>query len=322
MISRHLSIPASALFLLISLPAYAANEAYEWLNRIREAARELNYEGVFVYQNGSRLDSMRIYHRAKNGAIEERLISLTGPAREVIRTDREVRCYLPDQNSVYVEHRPLNQQGFPSVIPDQLAGLEQNYKIELGKPGRVSEREAQRVLIRPRDDFRYGYQLWADRETGVLLRAEIMDNKGRVLEQFMFTQIQIGVSIPDSALAAQTSGEGMAWYRDVEVSKPTKQGWRAQRLPKGFQLSSAVMRKLPQRDRPVEQLVYSDGLAAVSVFIEREGDGPITPVRPLPGGGALNAFGRPIDSHNVIAVGEVPAKTLTMITNSLVPASP
>lgn len=322
MIPRYFLLPASVLCLLVSFPVYAANEAYDWLMRIKQAARTTNYEGVFVYQNGPRLETMRIYHRASNGVVEERLVSLTGPAREVVRTGKEVRCYLPDQKSVVVEFRPLDRDSFPAIIPDRPSDLEENYVIELGKPMRVADRPAQRLLIRPRDDFRYGYQLWADIETGVLLKAEVLDDESEVLEQFMFTQINVGGEIPDSALAPQTPNEGMVWYRDVELSTPPEQSWRATRLPKGFQLSSTVIRKLPKRNRLVEQLVYSDGLAAVSVFVEKlEGRrGRVVPQPPSRG--ALNVVGRPMNAYNVIVVGEVPTKTVTMISNSLVPASP
>jgi sigma-E factor negative regulatory protein RseB len=322
MLPRHLLFPASALCLLVSFPVHAVNEAYDWLMRIKQAARVTNYEGVFVYQNGPRLETMRIFHRASNGIVEERLVSLTGPAREVVRTDKEVRCYLPDQKSVVVEFRPLNRDSLAAMLPDRPSDLDENYVIELGKPMRVADRTAQRLLIKPRDDFRYGYQLWADFETGVLLKAEVLDGKGDVLEQFMFTEIKIGGEIPASALAPQTPSEGMVWYRDVELSTPPEQSWRATRLPKGFQLSSTVIRKLPKRNRLVEQLVYSDGLAAVSVFVEKLEGRPGRTVPQPPSRGALNVIGRPMNAYNVIVVGEVPAKTVSMIGNSLVPAEP
>lgn len=317
--SLRFSIPASTLCLFISFPVHALSEAHEWLMRINRAARELNYEGVFVYQHGSQLETMRIVHRVNNGAVEERLVSLTGSAREVIRTDKEVRCYLPDQKSIVVEARRQDRKSFPAIIPDRLSDLEKNYLIELGKPARVSGRSAQRLLIRARDDYRYGYQLWADRETGLLLKADLMD-KGVVLEQFMFTNINIGGNIPASAVAPQTSETGMLWYRDTEVPKPSKHSWRAARLPKGFELSSTVIRKMPINDRVVEQLVYSDGLAAVSVFVEKlngGGDPKQGPSRM----GALNALGRPFDGYYATVVGEVPIKTISLISRSLVPGA-
>jgi sigma-E factor negative regulatory protein RseB len=318
----RLVVPASTLCLFISFPACAANEAHEWLTRINRAARALNYEGIFVYQHGTQLETMRIVHRVNNGSVQERLVSLTGSAREVIRTDQEVRCYLPDQKSIVVEPRRLNRKSFPAILPDhRLPEIEQNYTIELGKPARVTGRAAQRLQIRPRDEYRYGYQLWADSETGLLLKVELTDNKGAVLEQFMFTQIQIGQDIPAAAVAAQTSEKGMVWHRDSEMPTSAKQSWRATRLPKGFVLSSTVVRKMPLGNRVVEQLVYSDGLAAVSVFVEKPDADAIAKQEGPSRMGALNALGRPFDGHYATVVGEVPIKTITMISNSLVPGT-
>jgi sigma-E factor negative regulatory protein RseB len=312
----------SALFVVVSLPVYAGSEAHDWLMRIGQAARKLNYEGTFVHQHGAQLETMWIAHRVSNGSVSERLVSLTGPAREIIRTDREVRCYLPDQNSV-VEQRRLDESGFLAIAPERIADLEQNYVIELGTPARVAGRPAQRLLIQPRDDFRYGYQLWADMETGLLLKADVMNEKRKVLEQFMFTQISIGKEIPVSALAPQTPETGMVWYRDNDAPvTQLKQSWRATRLPKGFKLSSAVVRRMPRGDRAVEQLVYSDGLATISVFVEKMVAGTSSTMMEGPTRmGALYALGKSIDSHHVTVVGEVPAKTIAMIGSSFVPAS-
>ncbi|OGI62300.1 MAG: hypothetical protein A2W18_03965 [Candidatus Muproteobacteria bacterium RBG_16_60_9] len=315
-------IPAS-VFCFVVVPAYAADTAQDWLLRIHRAPQVLNYEGTFVYQHGGRLDTMRIFHRAVDGAVTERLVSLTGPAREVIRTDQEVRCYLPDQKAIFIEQRRLGRNPFLGIVPDRLPDLEQNYAIQLGGKARITGRAAQQLAIRARDDYRYGYRLWADQETGLLLKAELMSDSGKKLEQFMFTQLNIGGAILDSMLVAHTSADGMAWYRDNEVTDggPTR-SWRAARLPSGFKLFSNVLRRLPRDERIVRQLVYTDSLAAVSVFIESADvaksddmvEGPTSM-------GALNALGKILDRHHVTVVGEVPVKTILMISDSLVPES-
>lgn len=308
-----------ALCLLAFAPAHAANEPHDWLLRIGQAARQLNYEGTFVYQHGAQLETMRIAHRVVNGVTEERLVSLTGTPREVIRTEREVRCYLPDSKAIVVEHRRANGQGFPAILPERLRDLEENYVLELGRSARVTGRPVQGLVIRPRDEYRYGYQLWADRETGLLLKADVIDDKNKILEQFMFTQISIGGDIPASAITPQTKDSGMVWYRDAVSESRTTPNWRATRLPRGFKLASSVMRKMPMREDAVQQLVYSDGLATVSVFIEKLPDGGLPPTADGPTRmGALYALGRPVDSHHVTVVGEVPAKTVAMIGASVI----
>jgi len=311
--------PFFVLSFLLASPVAAADDAYGWLLKINQAARKLNYEGTFVYQTGGQLETMRIVHRVNDGSVGERLISLTGAPREVIRTDSEVRCYLPDQNSIVVEHRGANGKSFPAIVPDRLRDLDENYIVELGKPGRVTGRAAQRIMIKPRDDFRYGYQLWADRETGLLLKAELLNDQGKVLEQFMFTDIRVGGVIPPGALEPQTQGKGMVWYRNEGAGAAADSGhvWAATRLPKGFKLSSNLTRKVSMRgDRAAEHLVYTDGLAAVSIFVEQGRERGPTMDAPS-GMGALYIFSRPIDSHHITVVGEVPPKTVTLIGNSI-----
>jgi sigma-E factor negative regulatory protein RseB len=245
---------------------------------------------------------------------------LNGAAREIIRNDREVLCYLPDKNSVVVEHRKTEAKSFPAILPARLRGLDDNYEIRLGKQGRVAGRQVQRIIIKPRDAYRYGYQLWADRETGLLLKADLMDSKGKIIEQFMFTNINVGAAIPPSALEPQSMDKNMVWYRNngYQARKNSKHHLTATRLPKGFKLSMQTTRKVPMRNKTAEHFVYSDGLAAVSVFIEkREKDAKIGILGPSRMG-AVNAFGTHVNGHQVTVVGEVPAKTVALIGNSVV----
>src|SRR6266849_5658289 len=184
------------LFLwFVSLPASADDGAYEWLMKMDRAARTLNYEGMFVYQHGDRLETMRIFHGVSDGAVRERLVSLNGGAREIIRNEHEVQCYFSDKNSLVVEYRQADGKNFPTIFPQQLSDLNRNYEIQLGGTGRVANRPTQLVVIKAKDTYRYGYQLWADKATGLLLKAELVDSNGKIIEQFMFTQLNSGVPI-------------------------------------------------------------------------------------------------------------------------------
>lgn len=296
--------------------------AHDWLMKISQAARSLDYTGAFVYQHGTQLEAMRIVHKGRGGAARERLVSLNGAPREIIRNEREVICLLPDVKSAVVEFRKSGGKRFPVLLPERLSDLDAYYAIRLGGSGRVAGREAQIVLISPRDDYRYGYQLWADRETGLLLKADLLDRKGRILEQFMFTHLTIGEPIPDSAFVPQIADpEGLRWYREEDERlepQADEPGWTAMRLPGGFRLSTFMKRREPMRRKPIEHLVYSDGLAAVSVFIEkREEDKPF--MLGASRMGAVHAFGRDVAGHQVTAVGEVPAATVVMIGSSMTP---
>lgn len=313
---------------LLSPAVLAADTAHDWLVKMNRAAGALNYDGVFVYQHAHQLQSMRIIHRADGNSHRERLVALSGVGREVIRNDNEVRCYLPDENAVLVEHRKADSKGFPNLVPRSPTELDENYTIRLGKTGRVANRKAQSVIIRPKDAYRYGYHLWADIDTGLLLKAYLIDYHGSILEQFMFTQIAIGIKIPESDLEPQNKGSGYVWYREAApTDKPVQAaaGWTVTQLPKGFSLYTHMLRKLVNRELPVEQLVYSDGLTVISVFVEQVDAGNSSNASRSSGvsgftaKGAVNAFGNRVGNHQVTVVGAVPVMTIRLIGGSVVP---
>jgi sigma-E factor negative regulatory protein RseB len=213
------------------------------------------------------------------------------------------------------------EKKFPIILPERVKDLKKNYVIQLGKIGRVTGREAQLVLIKPRDAYRYGYELWADNETGLLLKANLVDHMGKTLEQFMFTQVTIGGAIDPHDLEPAVTGEGLAWYRgntvETDDSKPPPE-WLVERLPRGFTLSNRIMRKNPTRNGTVEHLVYSDGLAAVSVFIEETGQDTKSAMIGSSRMGAIHAFGNIVNGRQVVVVGEVPEATVALIGKSVV----
>lgn len=324
-----MTLRASACRLLIpvclafSTAAAAADSAHDWLMKINKAARNLDYEGVFVYQHDTQLEAMRIIHKVENGSAHERLVSLNGAPREIIRDQHEVTCYWPDKNSVMVEFRKADNQSFPAILPERVQDLDDYYSIRLGGVERITGRPAQLVIVKPVDQYRYGYHLWADRDTGLLLKADLLDTQGRILEQFMFTQISIGSKIPPAALKPGMTGEGMVWHREDEEHRNVGAGpeWMATQLPRGFRLSAHIARQTLKRKRPVEHLVYTDGLAAVSVFVEKRGED----TRPFMLGasrmGAVNALGSRVNGYQITTVGEVPAETIALIGNSMAPVA-
>ncbi|MCX4186437.1 MucB/RseB C-terminal domain-containing protein [Methylophaga sp. OBS4] len=312
-----------ALSLALSVTAHAADkDAIDILQRMTEAAKNLNYEGVFAYQSGRNLQSIRIYHRADARGEVERLISLNGAAREVIRSNDMVTCINPDGKKVNVSRRPLGQ-GFPSDLPRRLNAATPYYQVELGGTDRVAGRKAYELLITPVDDYRYGYRFWVDAETYLLLKSELRAGNGNVLETFAFSSLTTDIHIPEHKLKSQMSGEELTWHRTESetpvnmASQRDMSSWQAQWLPDGFALVALQTRLRASNGANIEQRVYSDGLSSVSVFIEK--------IRArhnhLRGGsrmGAINAFGTIINSHFVTVVGEVPAVTVEKIGNGLV----
>jgi sigma-E factor negative regulatory protein RseB len=303
----------------LAAPLAQAANAQALFARMQQAGRSLDYEGTFVYQHGDQLESLRIVHKTGASGVRERLVSLNGAPREIIRTESEVRCYLPDENAALIEHRRTDKRSFPALLPDSLVHLKSNYTIQVGKEGRIAGRKAVSVHIKPRDAYRYGYLLWADEASGLLLKASLLNEHGGVVEQYMFAQVSIGKSIPESELKPQYPTKGVVWQRaDDETPALSTGQWTAAQLPVGYSLSARLMRRLPARKQPVEHLVYSDGLAVVSVFIEKAGDEAKPNVLSgLTHMGAVHAFGKVVDGHQVTVVGEAPALTVDMIGESV-----
>src|SRR5206468_1885843 len=125
-----------------------------------------------------------------------------------------------------VEYRQADSKSFPAILPQQLSDLNQNYTIQLGGTGRVANRPAQQLVIKPKDAYRYGYQLWADKATGLLLKADLVDSNGKIIEQFMFTQLNSGIPITAADLNPKGMEKNPVWRREEgETAVTTNPSW-------------------------------------------------------------------------------------------------
>ena len=304
---------------LFVIDAYA-QEAREWLDRMNRAVEELNYEGTFVHVLGGTAETLHIIHRNQDGRIGERIVSLDG-GREIIRQEDEVQCILPDRRVVLLEARK-DLSPLVAALPSYSEDLEPHYELTLYATARVAKRTTQMLSIKPRDEFRYGYMLWLDKATAMPLKSQLTDEKGEIVEQILFTDIEMLESIPLDALDPTIDTTGFEWLRPPESTQLTSEvrpevPWRASSLPGGFKLSVATQSAIAGSETPVEHLVYSDGLATVSVFIED----PNTKAEVGEGFsnvGSTNAFSLTLRGRKVTAVGEVPRRTVRTIASSLV----
>ncbi len=294
------------------------DQALAILERIASAARELNYVGTFVYQHADRFETSRIIHYADSGGEYEKLETLDGPRREVIRTNDEVLCYYPDAKVVRSEKR-VARRTFPALLPERLRSLTEFYSIRKGEPERIAGHDSQALLLEPKDGLRYGHKLWADNETGLLLKARMLNEGNRVVEQFTFTELRIGSGVSRDMVAPSYSVSFPEWRVDrFAHNKLTSvdSGWTVTQFPAGFRKIMEMRRSKLGSTVPVTHLVYSDGLAAVSIFIEpaatrskfHEG---------LSQQGAINIYIRTIQDQVVTVLGEAPALTVTQIANSV-----
>jgi sigma-E factor negative regulatory protein RseB len=285
-------------------------ESLAWLKKIQEATRNLSYSGTFVYQQGKQSETSRITRLAS--ADVEKLEVLDGLPRELVRSRDTVRCYLPQAKVVKVEQRTPDRN-FPALLPERINALARHYDIALGETRRIAGFECQSVNLTPKDNLRYGYHLYADRASGMLIGAVTVDSTGNQIEQFMFTQLAIGNVTPEMVKPRQTAA---GWrVEDAEAAPTTLIGWTLKPDVPGFQKVVELKRRM--ESKVVGQVVFSDGLAAVSVFIEpldARRDPPRTGLASL---GAIHIYTREVANHMVTVVGEAPAASVQRIANAV-----
>lgn len=292
-------------------------DARTWLERMSQALVERNYDGRFIHSTEAQSETMRIVHRNLGGKITERLVSLDGMGREYIRTNTEVTYYMPDKRAVLVESR-ADSDALLTLIPEYRPGLEAYYDISTGPVTKVLERKAQLVTVQPRDEYRYGYRLWLDAETAMPLKSQLFDRQGKVVEQVAFAELTLRERVPDRDLLPGVNTAGYEWTRHEVRRRTVSQevvGWRVANLPPGFKLKVTRLQPVMGSSTPVRHLVYSDGLATVSMFIEQvAADDNGTGLQRV---GSAYAFHSDIQGYQITAVGEVPAVTVKNMVSSL-----
>jgi sigma-E factor negative regulatory protein RseB len=310
-----------------------ADDPREWLQKMNQALSSRNYDGTFFHLSGGRVETMRIVHRVRAGRVTERLQSLDGSGREFVRNNGELTCYLPDQHTVLVEPRP-DHGPFLGSLPQFGADVNEFYSIEALAPARILGRTARVIVVTPKDQFRFGYRLWLDENTAMPLKTQLCDSRGQVLEQIFFARLEMPENIPDSDLAPVVRTDGMRWVRQGpahDSASAALSAYRASELPPGFHLTVAGAQTIGGATVPASHLVYSDGLATVSVFVEAppadaataagSDAAPGAPAEPPMQGlarvGSGFAYSTVVQGHQVTAVGEVPAQTVEFIAHSV-----
>jgi sigma-E factor negative regulatory protein RseB len=324
----HLPVHAQTVILQDAKDS-SSKEAMQWLQRVALAAQKLSYSGTFVYRNGSQSETSRIVHVSSNGNQKEKLEVLDGSPREVIRHNDEITCYLPESRLKIIEQRSTRRI-FPALLPVGLSGLGDRYVVRKGSRARIAGFDSQIVRLEPRDEWRYGHQFWIDIETGLLLKAELFDQRGEVLESMAFTELRIGE--PANSIEAlkssyaQQSGAQDNWRTRQARMRDLRDDdrWRfAAELP-GFYRQAAMSRQILQEG--VEEVgevmhwVYSDGLAALSVFIsplKSEAQALEVGLQSL---GAISVMKRVINGHLLVVMGDLPAAAVQHFADGIAEA--
>jgi sigma-E factor negative regulatory protein RseB len=247
----------------------------------------------------------------------EKLESLDGPKREIVRHHGQVWSYL-NHKMVQVDSQP-GRGSFPSLLSDQLSALNGNYEIKDLGLGNAAGYNAQILLFQPKDNLRYAHKLWVHTDTGLLLKAAVLGEKNQVVEQYAFTQLKIGGDLDRSGISNQATGKSGSTPAKAgdKSAAPFNSGWVVDALPVGFKKLTEVQRPMRGKHAPVTQLVFSDGLSAVSVFIELADADEDDDVEGMTSRGAVNLYHKVVDKHLFTVVGEVPPRTVMQVLDSI-----
>ena len=282
------------------------------MERMHQAVQQLNYEGTFVHLHNQHMESLKIVHTVDSGVERERLVSLNGSRREVVRSKGEVICIQPDIKSVLVGKR-YGHEGIANILPYNPEEISAYYDFKIAGQERIADKKAKVILVVPKDENRYGHRVSLDMESALPLRSDLLDNSGKPISQIMFTSIKIGDKIRDNSLELVTQDElkEYQWKHQNPAQNmanaTNKTKWVFDSVPDGFRLSVHESRE-GANGRVIEHFVFTDGFATMSVYIEKalqekmfEGESQM---------GAVHAYGTQYEGFQVTAVGEVPAQTV------------
>jgi len=283
-----------------------------------DSMRNLSYQGEFVYLHENQLESMSILHIKDEFGERERLLSLNGEAREVIRDNKNLTCIWPGSRKVVVDSARQNKFS-PLFVPDDIAKIGKFYNMNLTDGDRVAGQDSVIVHIKPKDQLRYGLKLWINSSNGLLLKSNLINELHEVVEVVMFTslkelnkndqkQLITMPELDDSFSLIQYHSGDASGNLEVDMT------WRFSNLPDGFWQESAVKRRLADTEQFIQQMIYTDGLASLSVFIEKQ---TLQAAQGETSMGAVNGFIRILDNYSVTAIGAVPALTVRRMAESV-----
>ncbi len=300
-----------AWLLTVSI-AYADNSlasAQQWLEKMQAAMKSLNYQGTVVFIKNGQLDTMKYQHSLVNGLEQERLFSLNSPLREITRKSNEVSCFFKETNEKVINHHPIDSSliiNFPQTID----AVNQNYLLGLDGEESVAMQTAQIVSIKPKDQLRYARKIWIAQQNFLPLKVETYHSDGSVLEQVVFTNLQI----ENNHLKADNLSDDQAVHvKHLHITQAEpyeKAPFILKNWPNGFETVFFIPNSLQKNQKPVDHLLISDGFASVSVYLEPKSGQGINGLHTL---GLVNSVSRVIGDFQVTVLGEVPANTVELI---------
>ena len=302
------------LFSNTSVQAVESSEGFDWLKVVIFAGHQTDYSGVFVYQYDNHVETSRITHVVGRDGEYERLESLDGPYREIVRHHGQVWSFIGHQMVQQDSQQGMGK--FPSLLPEQLEALSVNYHAKPQGIERVAGYNAQVILFQPKDNLRYIHKIWVHTDSGLLLKSAVLGSKKETIEQYAFTQLQLAGKI-DQSWVKRKVRPSINQHPDADrIGFPVNSGWVVDQLPPGFRKTKEIQRPMHGNHAPVTQIVYSDGFSAISIFIEVN-DEDEDDVEGLYNRGALSFYHKVVDEHLFTVVGEVPPRTVMRVLDSI-----
>ena len=282
-----------------------------WLERMSRAVQSSNYEGTVIRVSDGKAETLKVVHSVSDGVIREKLIAQEGDGLEIVRVGNEVQCILPERQSVLVEQW-TDQSTLFSTLPRRDLTIGSEYDLKLVSEERVAGRRTVKLSIKPHDDYRYEHRIWLDHDSGFPLQTQLIGVNGAAIDQVKFADIRFGREIDESDLSSSYSTDNFKWYTQPQrsVTPVVDSDWQNDDLPAGFRLVSVQQEHVPGSGQQVTHILYSDGLASVSVFVAEDSDESVAERSTR---GASNTYSTVRDGTRITAVGEVPAITVERI---------
>ena len=290
----------------------------EWLNTIALAAHQTNYSGTFVHQYGNRLETSNISHIFDQGGERTKLVKQDGSECEVTSNNSAGWCFPGDK--VGQAEQAHNRQAFPALLPEQFSSFSENYQIHKGETARIAGFDTRVLELRPRDSLRYSHKMWVHTDSGLLLKAAVLNDRQEVVEQYTFIQLTIN----SSTKPARTSPSGISQTTVQPQLPPTQKivavagegSWKVDAIPAGFKKVAEIPRFMRGKKNVATQMVFSDGLVGISIFIETRSSNPDSALG-LSSQGAIHIYSKLSSDYLVTVVGEVPPSTVLQVANSV-----
>ncbi len=299
--------------LAMSFPAMAREDmpAKAWLENMSQALREQEFKISLIQIQADHIRPLVYIH----GKVQDQEVAflehLNGPPKNAVRVGNTVTFIEHDQPA-YSVHAKRIQGVIPAAFADDISNLEAGYQFVLGGRSRIAGRPGQLVRIIPNDDNRYGYQVWLDMDTFLPLRFDMINNDKQLLEQLMVVELLVLEEVP-SILKEAYKQEWPAVMAQSE--RAAGEDWKFGWLPEGFKVLVKDQHRLIGSKEAVEYIAISDGLASISVYVAKAGDAPL-PDELVTRNGLSLATER-VGNAEVVAVGKVPAETLSRIAQSI-----